>query len=252
MKADQDLIDYTIALGDDALMLGQRLSEWCSNAPFLEEDLALANVALDFIGRARMFYGYAAELEASDRDEDAIAFLRDCRDYRNLLILELPRGDFAFSLARQFLVDAFNLVFLDALAKSADERLAAIAAKSLKETRYHWRRSRDWMLRLGDGTAESHRRVQRALKDLWGYTPELFTMSELETRLAANAVAVDRAALQAPWNALIDATLEEATLGRPAQEWSVVGGREGVHTEHLGHMLSELQFLQRAYPGLEW
>ncbi len=143
-------------------------------------------------------------------------------------------------------------MFLDALAKSADERLAAIAAKSLKETRYHWRRSRDWMLRLGDGTAESHRRVQRALKDLWGYTPELFTMSELETRLAANAVAVDRAALQAPWNALIDATLEEATLGRPAQEWSVVGGREGVHTEHLGHMLSELQFLQRAYPGLEW
>ncbi len=252
MKADQDLIDYTIALVDDALMLGQRLAEWCSNAPLLEEDLALANVALDFIGRARLFYGYAAELEGGDRDEDAIAFVRDCRDYRNLLILELPRGDFAFSLARQFLVDAFNLVFLEKLGESGDERLAAIAAKSLKETRYHWRRSRDWMLRLGDGTPESHRRVQRALKDLWGYTAELFTMSALETRLMARGVAVDRAALQAPWNALIDAALGEATLKRPALEWSVVGGREGIHTEHLGHMLSELQFLQRAYPGLEW
>ena len=252
MKADQDLIDYAIALGDDALMLGQRLSEWCSNAPLLEEDLALANVALDFIGRARMLYGYAAELEGGDRDEDAIAFVRDCRDYRNLLILELPRGDFAFSIARQFLVDAFNLVFLEKLCESGDERLAAIAAKSLKETRYHWRRSRDWMLRLGDGTPESHRRMQRALQELWGYTAELFTMSELETRLLASAVAVDRAALQAPWYALIDAALGEATLERPVQEWSVVGGREGMHTEHLGHMLSELQFLQRAYPGLEW
>ena len=252
MKADQDLIDYSIALGDDALMLGQRLSEWCSNAPFLEEDLALANVALDFIGRARMLYGYAAELEGGVRSEDSIAFLRDCRDYRNLLILELPRGDFAFSIARQFLVDAFNLLFLESLGGSRDQRLAAIAAKSLKETRYHWRRSRDWMLRLGDGTEESQRRVQQALKELWGYTVELFTMSEMESRLASAGVAVDRSALLAPWNALVDATLAQATLARPAQEWSVVGGREGVHTEHLGHMLSELQFMQRAYPGLEW
>jgi len=248
----QDLRAYATALGDDALVLGQRLCEWCSNAPFLEEDLALANVALDYIGRARMFYAYAAELEGEGRSEDDIAYLRDCREYRNLLIAELPRGDFAFSTARQFLVDAWNLEFLAALERSADERLAAIAAKAIKESRYHFRRSRDWVLRLGDGTGESKRRMQDALGQLWGYTPEFFAMDEAEKRLAKAGIAVDRAALEPAWDACVDAVLAAAGLERPADGWAVGGGREGLHTEHLGHLLSELQFLQRAYPGLQW
>jgi len=247
-----ELMDYAIALGDDALTIGQRLSEWCSNAPFLEEDLALANVALDFIGRARMFFGYAAQLEGRGRSEDDVAYLRDCREYRNLLICELPRGDFAFSTARQFLIDAFNLCFLEKLTASNDAQLAAIAAKALKESRYHLRRSRDWMLRLGDGTQESHRRLQAALDDLWGYTAEFFEMEEAEQRLAAAGVAVDRSVLRGEWDRLVDGVLAEATLQRPAGDWSVGGGRRGIHTEHLGHMLSELQYLQRAYPGLQW
>ena len=252
MDANRDLVDYAIALGDDALVLGQRLSEWCSNAPFLEEDLALANVALDFIGRARMFYTHAAQIEGSGRDEDAIAYLRDCREYRNLLIHELPRGDFAFTTARQFLLDAFGLVFLERLSASAEAGLAGIAAKAIKESRYHFRRSSDWVVRLGDGTEQSRARIQDAFERLWGYTHELFTMSAGEQRLQALGVAVDRTALRAAWLALIDPVLAEATLARPTDSWSVGGGREGVHTEHLGHLLSELQFLQRAYPGQQW
>lgn len=252
MHAERDLHDYTLGLADDALILGQRLSEWCSHAPFLEEDLALANVALDFIGRARMFYAYAARLEGKGRDEDALAYLRDCREYRNLLIMELPRGDFAFSTARQFLVDAFNLPFLEALCASADGELAAIAGKAVKETRYHYRRSRDWVLRLGDGTQESHRRLQRALDDIWGYTHELFRITSAEERLIHQGVAPDRRALRARWESLVVPVIEQATLRRPEDAWSVDGGREGTHTEHLGHLLSELQFMQRAYPGLQW
>ena len=248
----QDLVEYAIALGDDALVMGQRLSEWCSNAPFLEEDLALANVALDFIGRARMFYSYGAEVEGEGRTEDDIAYRRDCRDFTNLLICELPRGDFAFSTARQFFIDAFYLDFLEALTESSDERLAAIAAKAIKETRYHYRRSHDWLLRLGDGTEESREKIQQALEQLWGYTPELFSMTAGEARLVEQGIAVDCAALRDSWNKRVDAVLEKATLKRPAAEWEVTGGRAGVHTEHLGHMLSELQFLQRAYPGQQW
>ncbi len=252
MHTRRDLFDYTLGLADDALILGQRLSEWCSHAPFLEEDLALANVALDFIGRARMLYGYAAALEGAGRDEDALAYLRDCRDYRNLLIMELPRGDFAFSTARQFLVDAFNVPFLEALCHSADAELAAIAGKAIKESRYHYRRSREWVLRLGDGTEESHRRVQRAFDEIWGYTHELFRPVPAEHALVAVGIAPDRAALRARWESLVVPVLEEATLRRPADAWSVDGGREGTHTEHLGHLLAELQFMQRAYPGLQW
>lgn len=252
MHTQTELFHYTLGLADDALILGQRLSEWCSNAPFLEEDLALANVALDFIGRARMFYAYAAAVEAAGRDEDALAYLRDCREYRNLLIMELPRGDFAFSTARQFLVDAFNLPFLEAMCSSTDPELAAIAAKAVKESRYHYRRSRDWVVRLGDGTAESHRRLQSAFDEIWGYTHELFRPGEAEQRLAAAGIAPDRRALRGQWDALVAPVLAEATLTRPADAWSVDGGREGTHTEHLGHLLSELQFMQRAYPGLQW
>ena len=243
---------YAVRLADDALVLGHRLSEWSSNAPFLEEDLALSNVALDYIGRARMFYTYAGQVRNDGTTEDDYAYLRDCREYYNLLINELPRGDFAFSMARQFMVDAFNLAFLGQLQGSSDESLAAIAGKAVKESTYHLRRSTDWMMRLGDGTEESLRRLQEAVVELWGFTPELFAMDQLETELLAQGIAVDRAALRAGWEQQVRATLQAAGVTIPEPDWQVEGGRQGVHTEHLGHLLSELQFVQRAYPGLEW
>jgi ring-1,2-phenylacetyl-CoA epoxidase subunit PaaC len=246
------LREYVVRLGDDALVLGQRLSEWCSRGPFLEEDLALTNVSLDIIGRARMFYTYAAELGDDFTCEDDFAFKRDCREFTNLLINELPRGDFAFTQARLYLLDEFNLLFLERLGDSTDETLAGIAAKAIKETRYHLRRSRDWMLRLGDGTAGSNERTQKAVDELWGFTPELFEMDEIESSLHATGVAVDRGALVADWNASVSSTLSEAGIGIPETDWQVGGGRKGLHTEWLGHLLSELQFVQRAYPGLEW
>jgi ring-1,2-phenylacetyl-CoA epoxidase subunit PaaC len=252
INIDNALEAYAVRLGDDALVLGHRLSEWCSNAPFLEEDLALANVALDYIGRARMFYTYAGEVRGDGTGEDDYAYLRDCRDYSNLLIFELPRGDFAFSMARQFLIDVFQMGFLRALQNSADETLAAIAGKAVKESTYHLRRSTDWMKRLGDGTAKSNTRLQSALVELWGYTPELFQMDELETALAVEGVAVDRATLHADWELQVRETLEVSTLTLPEASWQVDGGRRGLHTEHLGYLLGELQFVQRAYPGLEW
>ena len=243
---------YAVRLADDALVLGHRLSEWSSNAPFLEEDLALSNVALDYIGRARMFYTYAGQVRNDGTTEDDYAYLRDCREYYNLLINELPRGDFAFSMARQFMVDAFNLAYLGQLQGSSDESLAAIAGKAVKESTYHLRRSTDWMMRLGDGTEESLRRLQDAVVELWGFTPELFAMDQLETELLARGIAVDRAALRPGWEQQVRATLEAAGVTIPEPDWQVEGGRQGVHTEHLGHLLSELQFVQRAYPGLEW
>ena len=246
------LVDYAIGLGDDALILGHRLSEWCRNGPFLEEDLALTNVALDFVGRARMLYTYAGELEGKGRDEDAIAYLRDSREYTNLLINELPIGDFADTMARQFLVDAFEVEFFTALTRSADATLAAIDAKTVKECRYHLRRSQDWIIRLGDGTQESHRRVQHGLDRVWGFSHELFTMNEAEQNLAAIGIAVDRATLKNAWDETVNAVLAEATLTLPDTDWSVQGGRDGIHTEYLGLLLAEMQFVQRVYPGLEW
>jgi ring-1,2-phenylacetyl-CoA epoxidase subunit PaaC len=243
---------YAVRLGDDALVLGHRLSEWASNAPFLEEELALANTALDYIGRARMFYSYAAQLRNDGTTEDHYAYLRDCRDYTNLLIHELPRGDFAFTMARQFMLDVFNLAYLGQLQGSGDAALAGIAGKAVKESTYHLRRSEDWMVRLGQGTQESLQRLQHAVEELWGFTPELFGMDELESALAQQGVAVDRATLRADWERKVRATLEAAGATIPEPSWQVDGGRLGVHTEHLGHLLSDLQFLQRAYPGLAW
>lgn len=243
---------YAVRLGDDALIQGHRLSEWCGHGPFLEEDLALTNVALDFIGRARMFYACAARLAGDGSTEDTYAYTRDCREFSNLLIHELPRGDFAFTCARQYLCDEYGLRYMEALCGSRDDELAAIAAKAVKESRYHLRRGRDWMLRLGDGTEESHGRIQRALEDLWGFSHELFEMDGLEQALADVGIGVDATALRDDWMAAVCATCEEASLIMPEDDWSVRGGREGVHTEHLGHLLSDLQFMQRAYPGLEW
>ena len=248
----QTLVNYAIALGDDSLTLGHRLSEWSSNAPFLEEDLALSNVALDFIGRAMMFYTYAGEAEDAGRSEDDIAYLRDCREYRNLLICELPIGDFADTMARQFVIDVYEVDFYTALMKSTDATLAAIAAKAIKESRYHLRRSEEWVKRLGDGTEESHQRMQRAIGDVWGYTHELFEVDEKEQGLIDAGVAVDRPALKATWERIVQEVLNEATLEAPDDQWSIRGGRDGMHTEHLGYLLAELQFMQRAYPDLEW
>ncbi|MFV0276613.1 MAG: 1,2-phenylacetyl-CoA epoxidase subunit PaaC [Parahaliea sp.] len=244
--------DYAIRLGDDALIHGHRLSEWCSRGPFLEEDLALTNVALDFIGRARMFLGYAAQLLDGDCSEDSLAYQRDCRQFTNLLIHELPRGDFAFTMARQYLLDEHAVLFLDALQGSTDTELAAIAGKAIKESHYHLRRSREWMLRLGDGTQESQQRLQRALEELWGYVPELFAMDALERELLAVGIAVDREILVAPWRSAVERTFAQTAISLPGDDWRVEGGRGGYHTEHLGHLLSELQFLQRAYPGCQW
>lgn len=249
---NNDQFEYALRLGDDALTLGHRLSEWCSYGPFLEEDIALINVSLDFIGRARMFLSHAARIEDRGRDEDQLAYLRDCRQFRNLLICEMPRGDFADTMARQFLVDAFNVLFFEALTRSSDEILAGIAAKSLKESRYHLRHSSQWVIRLGDGSDESHQKIQDALERIWGYVNELFDMDELEQRLVNDGVAVDRASLRQAWDECVDGVLEEATLSRPQIDWQLDGGRRGIHTEHLGHLLSELQFVQRAYPGQEW
>lgn len=249
---EKPLETYAVRLGDDALVLGHRLSEWCSNAPFLEEDLALANVALDYIGRARMFYTYAGELRGDGTSEDDYAYLRDVREYSNLLINELPRGDFAFSMARQFLLDVYNVEFLNRLMRSSDETFAAIAGKAIKESTYHLRRSTDWILRLGDGTQESHERLQKALDELWGFTPELFEMDTLESALQEQGVAVDRSAIKSNWESQVGSTLKAATLTLPEPSWKVGGGRRGIHTEHLGHLIGELQFLQRAYPGVEW
>lgn len=248
----QKVLDHCIALGDDSLILGHRLSEWCRNGPFLEEDLALTNVALDFIGRARFFYTYAAELEGKGRTEDDFAYLRDCREYRNFLINELPNGDFAFTMARQLMVDAYDVLFYQQLQQSANQMLASIAAKAIKESRYHLRRSRDWIIRLGDGTEESHSRSQNAFNELWGYANEMFDMSDDEKQLLDAGITVDRAALREGWETTINATLEEATLEVPAGDWAIGGGREGMHSEHLGFLLAEMQFLQRTYPGLQW
>ena len=246
------LTTYTVRLGDDALVSGHRLSEWTGSAPMLEEELALANVALDLLGRARLCYGYAAERTGQGCSEDSFAYQRDCRAFTNHLIHELPRGDFAFTMARQFMVDCLAVPFLEGLARSLDLRLSGIGAKCVKESRYHLRRSTDWMFRLGDGTEESHRRLQSAVDELWGFTPELFAQDSLEAELVHAGVAVDLEPLREPWMTAVQQTFSGAGIVLPTLDWQVDGGRQGLHTEHLGHLLSELQFVQRAYPGQQW
>jgi ring-1,2-phenylacetyl-CoA epoxidase subunit PaaC len=251
-QTNKDIIDYSLRLGDDALVLGHRISEWASNGPFLEEDIALGNVALDYIGRARNFYTYAAELSGNGKTEDDFAYLRSEREFSNYLINELPKGDFAYTIVRQLFIDVFNSYYLPLLKLSQDKNLAAIAAKAEKETKYHLRRSADWTKRLGDGSEESHSRMNRALNDLWGYTDELFEPDELELRLVALGIAVDTSQLKAQWSSDISNILEQATLPLPEGKWSVRGGRKGFHTEHLSHLLSVMQSVHRAHPGCEW
>ncbi len=246
------LVLYALRRADDALILGHRLSEWCGHAPALEEDMALANMGLDLLGQARELYSYAADVEDQGNDEDKFAYLRDVRQYRNLLLLEQPNGDFARTMARQFFYAAFADLYWRAMMKSTDATLAAIAAKSEKESAYHLRHSSEWMVRLGDGTEESHRRAQTAVDDLWAYTGEMFGVDESERALIERGVAVDPATLHPQWLKTVSNVVGEATLALPKSGWMQQGGRSGRHSEHLGHLLSELQSMQRTFPGATW
>lgn len=249
---DSPLLTYTLRLADNALVLGHRLSEWCGHAPVLEEDLALPNMALDLIGQARSFYTYAGEIEDAGRDEDALAYLRDARTYRNVLLVEQPNGDFAVTLVRQLLYAAYAEPYFSALSQSGDATLAAIAAKAVKEFTYHVRHSAEWVIRLGDGTEESHTRTQASLDDLWPFTGELFETDAIEAALIDKGIAVDPAPIKPVWDRTIDSVLQEASLTRPGAQWMQTGGRAGRHSEHLGFLLADLQYLQRAYPGAKW
>ena len=254
-EAPNALFEYLLRLGDDRLVLGHRLSEWCGHGPILEEDIALSNVALDLLGQATMLLRLAGEVEGAGRDEDALAYFRDVVDYRNCLLVELPKGDFAFTIARQFLFDVHSVVLLDALSRSATAQLAAIAAKSLKEVKYHVRHSGEWMLKLGDGTEESHRRVQTALNDLWRFTPELFAADDIDRTLLAAGIAPDLAEIGVQWDMLVRDVATRATLTVPdtiARAATARGGRTGAHTEHLGLLLAEMQIVARSHPGAVW
>ncbi|WNM41602.1 1,2-phenylacetyl-CoA epoxidase subunit PaaC [Micromonospora halotolerans] len=239
-----ELFDFTLGLGDDALIAAQRLGEWTSRAPEMEEDVALANIALDQLGAARLLLTYAGELEGAGRDEDAFAYLRGDREFRNRLLVELPNGDFGVTMAKLFFLAAYQLPLYTALSGCADERLAAIGAKARKESAYHLDHASLWVKRLGDGTEESHRRMQDAVDQVWPYTHELFT--------ADPAAPVDPATLRADFDAVVSAVLDEATLTRPTGGWAPGGGRDGVHTEHLSYLLAEMQVLHRAHPGARW
>ncbi|PYP77766.1 MAG: phenylacetate-CoA oxygenase subunit PaaI [Gemmatimonadetes bacterium] len=250
-----DELELLLRLGDDRLVLGHRLSEWCGHAPILEEDIALANVALDLLGQATLFLRRAGEVEGKGRDEDALAYFREAVEFRNCLLVEQPNGDFGFTIARQFLFDVHAVVTLDALSRSTSAEIAALAAKSLKEAKYHVRHSGEWMLMLGDGTDESHRRVQRALDELWRFTPELFVADGVAARLAVQGIAPDLPALHAKWETIVRDVVGRATLTLPHESMHsphLRGGRSGMHSEHLGHMLAELQIVARSHPGAKW
>ena len=247
------LTEHLLRLADDRLVLGHRMSEWCGHGPILEEDIALANVALDLTGHAESWLALAAELEGAGRDADALAFGRDAIDFRNLLLVEQPNGGYADTLVRQYFFDSWHHLLLAELTRSSDARIAGIADKAIKEVTYHLRRSADLVVRLGDGTDDSHRRMQTAIDDLWMYTGEMFQPDAVDEVLEAQGVATDVAALREPWLAQLRHTLAEATLTLPAPEaWMQKGGKQGRHGEHLGFLLAEMQFLQRAYPGVQW
>lgn len=244
--------EFLLRMGDSALILAQRLSEWVGKGPVLEEDIAQTNVGLDLIGQARMWLSYAGEVEGAGRGEDALAFRRDQHEFRNALIVEQPNGDYADTIARQFLFDRWHLLALRAMTASRDERVAAIAAKAAKEVAYHAERSSDWVIRLGDGTERSHARMAGAIDALWMYTGELFLPDAVDEAMAKAGIGPDLAALAAPWRESVASVLAEATLALPSDDFAQRGGRQGTHTEHLGHLLTEMQFLQRAYPDARW
>jgi ring-1,2-phenylacetyl-CoA epoxidase subunit PaaC len=246
------LVEYLKRHGDDRLVLGHRLSEWCGHAPILEEDIALANIALDFVGQANLLLGLAGRLEGQGRDADALAYFREAVEFRNLQLVELPKGDFGFTIVRQFLFDAYDVPFLEGLQRSARRELAGVAAKAFKEARYHLRHSAEWLLKLGDGTEESHNRVQTALDELWRYTGELFAADDVDRRLAAAGIAPDLDAVEGAWRDRVTAVVRQATLALPDSTAAMLGGRRGRHTEHLGHLLAEMQIVARSFPGATW
>ena len=252
MTDSEALFTYCLRRGDDNLILSHRLGEWCGHGPQLEEDIALTNIALDLIGQSRNYLTYAGEVEGKGRDEDQLAYHRNERQFVNVKLAEQPNGDYAHVIARCFLYDAYHLPLQEALAKSADAQLAAIAGKAVKEVTYHLRHSSEWLIRMGDGTEESHARAQLALEELWTYTGELFETDEVDATLLQAGIAPDMTTIKALWDAKVNVVLQEATLGRPADSFMATGGRQGKHSEYLGFMLAELQYLQRAYPGASW
>lgn len=246
------MLDYLLRLGDNTLVLSQRLSEWCGHGPVLEQDIALTNIALDLLGQARMYLTYAGEVEGKGRSEDDIAYFRDAHQFRNCLLVERPNGDFAQTIARQFFFDVFNYYQLQAMRQSTDQRLADIAEKALKEATYHLRFSSDWVLRLGDGTELSHQKMQAAVDLLWPFTGEMTTPDALDLEMAAQGIAPDLPEIKTLWEKKVTEVLQEATLTIPTNNWMQSGGKQGKHSEHLGFLLAEMQHLQRTYPGNTW
>jgi len=243
---------YILHLADDALILGHRNSEWCGHGPVLEQDIAITNISLDLIGQARNFYQYAAKLKADGSTEDSLAYLRDGREFKNCLLVEQSNGDWAKTILRQFLFSAYQYYLYQELQNSKDEQLAAIAEKSLKEVNYHLRWSSEWVVRLGDGTEESHQRISGAIGELWMYTGEMFEASSYELQAANEGTGVDLSSIKPKWEEKVKEVFDEATLAWPGNVFMQTGGKEGKHTEHLGYILAELQFMQRAYPNSEW
>ncbi len=275
MSQTTDLIKYTLQIADNALILGHRISEWCGHGPILEQDIAITNIALDHLGQARSLYQYAAKLvnemsveekqtlfsssvlqqkttKGETLDEDDLAYLRDGWDFKNVQLVEQPNKDWAYTIVRSFLYDSFNYYFYTALQQSKDATIAAVAEKSLKEVSYHLRWSSEWVVRLGDGTDESHNRMQTALNDYWMFSGELMIASDADKAMQQAGIGIDVSGIKANWDKHVDNILAEATLERPKDAWMQQGGKDGRHTEHLGYILAELQFMQRAYPDMEW
>ena len=252
MMTKQNLIDYTLHLGDNALIIGHRNSEWCGHGPILEQDIAISNIALDYIGQARNFYQYAAQLQGNASTEDSLAYLRDVVDFKNCLLVELPNGDWGQTVLRQFFFCTYQYFFYRQLQNSSDKQLAAIAEKALKEVTYHVRWSSEWVIRLGDGTQESKQRVLHAVDELWSYTGEMFQPACYELLALSEGYGIDLTSIKNSWDAKIKSVFEEATIPLPTVAWMQSGGKEGRHSEHLGFVLEEMQFLQRANPGAEW
>ena len=246
------MFEFLLRMGDNTLVLGHRVSEWCGHSPVLEEDIALANIALDLIGQTRMWLGLAGEVEGQGRDADALAFRRDAWEFRNLLLVERPNRDFGHTLMRQFLFDLWHHERLSDLCLSEDDRVAGIAAKCVKEADYHLERSKDLIIRLGDGSAESHRKMQDALEALWPYVGEMFSDDALDIEMAEAGIAPLPSSQRPRFDKAVNETLALATLSRPENDFAQLGGRSGTHTEDLGHMLATMQFLQRAYPDARW
>jgi ring-1,2-phenylacetyl-CoA epoxidase subunit PaaC len=246
------LTNYVLSIADNTLILGHRLSEWCGHGPILEQDIAMTNIALDLIGQSRAYYQYAASIEGEGFDEDYFPFKRLERQFTNCLLVELPNGDFGKTIARHFLFDVFHFYFLEELSHSKDDMLRALAVKSLKEVTYHLRYSSEWMQRLGDGTDESHERIQEALDAVWDYRNELITPSELDIEMVSQGIGVDLNIIAPKFDAKIDEIIEKSTLTKPTTTWNQLGGKKGVHTEHLGFLLTELQYMQRAFPDSKW